>query len=103
MEATRAAAGMSGRGGEPVRHQGGADRAPDRTLFGGEFVVFVKRDDIPQAVRVQTGITDFAFTDVLSGLEPDDSVYILPTAGLLDEQQRREQWIRQRVGSPLGQ
>lgn len=103
----RASRGTASRGAGGAEREGGGERGDaaelDRTLFGGEFVVFVKRDEVPQAVRVRTGITDFAYTDVLSGLEPDDSVYILPTAGLLDEQRRREQWIRQRVGSPLGQ
>jgi hypothetical protein len=66
-------------------------------------VVFVLRDGEPRAARVQTGLTDFAYTSVLAGLEPTDSVFILPTAWLLDEQQRRADWIRQRVGSPLGQ
>ena len=76
---------------------------PDRALFGGEYIVFVKRDGSPQAVRVRTGLTDFAYTTVLSGLTRGDSVYILPTAGLLEEQQRSQEWIRDRVGSPLGQ
>jgi HlyD family secretion protein len=82
---------------------GGPNTPPSRALFGGDYVVFIKRDGAPRAVRVHTGLTDFAYTAVLSGLERGDSVYILPTAGLLNEQQRREEWIRDRVGGPLGQ
>ena len=80
-----------------------ADRPPDRRLFGGEYVVFVRRDGAPRAVRVRTGLTDFAYTAVVAGLRPGDSVFILPTAGMLEEEQRRQDWIRQRVGGPLGQ
>ncbi|MGH7699816.1 MAG: efflux RND transporter periplasmic adaptor subunit, partial [Gemmatimonadales bacterium] len=66
------------------------------------YVVFVRRDGAPRAVRIRTGLTDFAYTAVVSGLRPTDSVFILPTAGMLEEQQRRQDWIRQRVGGPLG-
>jgi len=96
-EATTDAAGRSlGGGGE-------ASGAPDRRLFGGEYVVFVRRNGAPRAVRVRTGLTDFAHTVIISGLEQTDSVFILPTAGLLEEQERRQDWIRRRVGGPLGQ
>ncbi|MGH7529613.1 MAG: hypothetical protein ACREMN_04460, partial [Gemmatimonadales bacterium] len=77
-------------------------RAP-RTPFGGEYIVFARRDGAPRVARVRTSLTDFAYASVLSGLEPADSVYILPTAWLLAEQQRRDDWIRRRVGGPLGQ
>ena len=95
-ERPRAAAGTASR-------SLGGGGAPDRTLFGGEYVVFVRRNGASHAVRVTTGLTDFAYTAVVSGLERTDSVFILPTAGLLDEQQRRDDWIRRRVGGPLGQ
>ena len=109
-DSTRAAAGAESTRPEP-REDGagddgaadGADDALDRAAFGGEYVVFAKRDGTARALSVRTGLTDFAYTAVLSGLAATDSVYILPTAGLLDEQERRDQWIRQRVGSPLGQ
>jgi hypothetical protein len=52
-------------------------------------------------VAVQTGLTDYDYTVVLAGLTEADSVFILPTAGLLEERQRRGEFIRERVGGPL--
>ncbi|MGH7608171.1 MAG: efflux RND transporter periplasmic adaptor subunit, partial [Gemmatimonadales bacterium] len=104
---TMSLAGREGRGrgvrGTGGRRSQGAGGRPTPRLFGGEYIVFVRRGGEPRAVRVQTGLTDFAYTAVLSGLTRTDSVYILPTAGLLEQQQRREDWIRRRVGGPLGQ
>jgi HlyD family secretion protein len=94
--------GGGGGGGGGTRAQGAGGRPAPR-LFGGEYIVFVRRGGEPRALRVQTGLTDFAYTAVLSGLTGSDSVFILPTAGLLEEQQRRETQIRERVGGPLGQ
>lgn len=69
---------------------------------GGEYIVFVLRNGVPTPVPVETGLTDFDHTAVLAGLSEGDSVFILPTTGLLEEQQRREEFIRERVGGPLG-
>ncbi len=71
--------------------------------FGGEHLVYVRRDGKDQAVRVQTGPSDYDFSAVRSGLEADDSVYILPTGGLLTEQRERAERMQQRAGGALGQ
>ncbi len=91
-------------------------RAPDdadmgATLLGlasvvvnseeGDHVVFTLNNGEPRAVPVRTGLTDFDFTVILSGLSAGDTVVILPTTGLLQDQERRENWIRRRVGGPL--
>lgn len=78
----------------PPRARGGA-------VLGGNLVVFVRRGGVARAVPVRTGLTDFDFTAVLDGLAAGDSVYLLPTTGLLEEQRRRENWARQRTGGPL--
>ncbi len=75
--------------------------AADATAFGGRYVVFAIRGGKPTAVSVLTGLTDFDYTAVLEGLEPGDSVLVLPTAGLLEDQAERERNIRERVGGPL--
>ena len=52
---------------------------------------------------VRTGLTDYDWSVVQEGLSAGDQVLILPTSGLLADQQRRQQWIQQRVGGgPLG-
>jgi HlyD family secretion protein len=75
----------------------------DASLFGGDYVVFRVRDGVPEAVAIRAGLTDFDYTAVLEGLSDGDSVALLPTSGLLEEQQQREQNARQRAGSPLPQ
>lgn len=71
------------------------------SLFGGRYVVFVLRDGEPVAVAIETGLTDFDFTAVTSGLDGAEQVIILPTAGIVAEQQRRQESIQRRVGDPL--
>jgi HlyD family secretion protein len=78
----------------------GPDR-PDASLFGGEYVVYVLRDGRPHAVWVRTGLTDYDYTTVLAGLAETDTVYVLPTAGLLEGRARRQDWVRRRTAGPL--
>jgi len=95
----------------PRRGSAGGRAAPagvpsgrtDPTLFGGDYVVFRVRGGTPNAVPIRAGLTDFDYTAVLSGLEEGDSVVLLPTSGLLEEQRQRDERIRERVGSPLPQ
>lgn len=75
-----------------------AGEAPDPA---GEYLVFVLRNGGPQIASVRAGLTDFDYTAILDGLTSTDSVYLLPTAGLLEEQARRRGWIQERVSGPL--
>jgi HlyD family secretion protein len=84
-------------------HSGGGARVAGTGRFGGEYLAYVRRGGAPEAVRVRTGLTDYDFAAVLSGLQLGDSVYVLPTGALLSEQQEREQRMRQRAGGALGQ
>ncbi len=80
--------GTQGRGSRPRR------RTDDRSyLFGGEYIVFVIRDGQPTAVQVRTGLTDLDYSEVLEGLSETDSILILPSAGLIEQQ---EEW-RERI------
>ncbi|MBD3297352.1 MAG: efflux RND transporter periplasmic adaptor subunit [candidate division Zixibacteria bacterium] len=76
-------------GGRP----GGGRRGPD-----GSYVVVAVRNGQPTATRIRTGLTDFSYIAVLDGLNPDDSVLILPTAGLVQSQQRFQDWAQRRAG-----
>jgi hypothetical protein len=69
---------------------------------GGEYVVFKTRNDTVSLASVRTGLTDFDYSAVVSGLAPGDSVLILPTAGYLADQAQRQEWIDRRAGNPLG-
>jgi HlyD family secretion protein len=119
METVRTQLAGAGPEGPPPMRAGGREAASDGTdgasgafhsaegdtqdqsLFGGSYVVFVLRDGMPHAVPIRTGLTDFDYTAVLSGLSESDSVVILPSAGLIEDLQRRQERIRERVASPL--
>jgi HlyD family secretion protein len=72
------------------------------TASDHRYVVFMLENGEPKAVPVRTGLTDFDYTVVESGLEAGDTVLVMPTTGLLEEWQRREAWARDRAGNPLG-
>ena len=74
-----------------------------RDLRRDQLVAFVMKDGAVQLAPVRTGLTDYDWSAVEEGLSAGDKVLILPTSGLLADQQRRQQWIQQRVGGgPLG-
>jgi HlyD family secretion protein len=60
---------------------------------GGRYVVFAKRNGTPTPVWIRTGLTDLDYSEVLHGLEPGDSVYVLPSASLVQSQQDMQQRI----------
>ncbi len=68
---------------------GGAPGAGRRTRGGdaGRYIVFAKRNGVPTAVWIRTGLTDLDYSEVLGGLGLGDSVYVLPSASLVQSQQ----------------
>ncbi len=68
--------------------------------FSNRYWVFVSRDGKPVAVPVLTGITDLDYSEVVEGLKPGDLVYLLPSSGLVETQQRFQQQMRQFTGMP---
>ncbi len=77
---------------------GSRARASDAGLYGGRYIVFVKRGTAIKAVNIQTGLTDLDYSEVTSGLEPGDSVLLLPSAGLIQSQQEFQQRVNQMTG-----
>jgi len=67
--------------------------------FGGEYWVIAVREGGPTPVKVRTGLTDLAFTEVIAGLEPDDKVLLLPSSSLYEQQARLQQFINERFSS----
>ena len=82
----QAGAGGGGTGGGTRR---GSDRSEG--LFGGRFIVFVKRPAGPTPVWVRTGLTDLDYSEVVSGLSESDSVLVLPSASLVQSQQEMQE------------
>ncbi len=68
--------------------------------FSNRYWVFVSREGKPVAVPVLTGITDLDYSEVLAGLKAGDAVYLLPSSGLVETQQRFQQQMRQFTGMP---
>jgi HlyD family secretion protein len=73
--------GRGGPGGRP-RPAGGADYQ-----FGGNYLVIVQRKGEVIPVHVRTGLTDLDYSEVVWGLDPTDSVVILPSASLVQNQE----------------
>jgi HlyD family secretion protein len=89
----KAFAGMRGNGGG-MRRNGNGDAA----LNGGNYIVFVKRGTEIKPVHITTGLTDLDYSEVTKGLEPTDSVLLLPSAGLIQSQQEFQQRVNQMTG-----
>lgn len=68
--------------------------------FGAGYWVFVSEGGKPVARPVRTGITDLDYSEVLAGLKAGDQVYMLPSSGLVETQQRFQQQMRQFTGMP---
>jgi HlyD family secretion protein len=66
--------------------------------FGGRYIVFVKRPEGPKAVWIRTGLTDLDYSEVAEGLQPNDSVLILPSASLVQSQQESQERINRMTG-----
>jgi len=81
-----------GRGGARAS-AGGSD-----FQFGGNYIVFVNRNGQPTPVMVRTGLTDLDYSEVVSGLTATDSVLVLPSASLVQQQEE----FRNRVTNMTG-
>jgi HlyD family secretion protein len=65
---------------------------------GGRYIVFVKRNGTPTPVWIRTGLTDLDYSEVIQGLQTGDSVYVLPSASLVQSQQDMRQRMNQITG-----
>ncbi len=91
-----------GQGGAAEGRQRGFGGAGRRTrgtdAGGGRYIVFVKRNGQPIPVWIRTGLTDLDYSEVIHGLEGNDSVYVLPSASLVQSQQDIKQRMNQVTG-----
>lgn len=83
-----------GRGRNGMRRNGGGTDFQ----FGGNYIVFVLRNGQPTPAMVRTGLTDLDYSEVVSGLTPQDSVLVLPSASLVQSQQD----FKERIGRMTG-
>jgi HlyD family secretion protein len=75
---------------------GAARRGTD--VGGGRYVVFVKRNGVPTPQWIRTGLTDLDYSEVVQGLRVGDSVYVLPSASLVQSQQDMQQRMNRVTG-----
>lgn len=72
----------------------------DGYQFNNQYWVLVSENGQPMARPVVTGITDLDYSEILAGLKAGDPVYLLPSSGLVETQQRFQQQMRQFSGMP---
>jgi HlyD family secretion protein len=87
---------QNGGGGKPVEGD-----TPDYR-FGGDFWVVVDNEGEPQIVNVRAGLTDLDRVEIISGLAETDEVLLLPSAHLVETQERLQSLITRRVGGVPG-
>lgn len=97
-------AGMTGAAGSRPGAAAGMRRsgngAGSNDLFGARYIVFTMRGGKPTPVYVNTGITDLDWSEVRSGLKADDTVLLLPSAGLIQSQQNFQNRMQSNSGLP---
>jgi HlyD family secretion protein len=91
----KAFAGMRGNGGGMRRNGNGNG---DAALFGGKYVVFVKRNGAVTPVNITTGLTDLDYSEVTAGLQPTDSVLLLPSTSLIESQKEMQERMNRMTG-----
>ncbi len=85
------------------RDRSAGDKRPETDYrFGGDFWVVVDKDGESLVVNVRAGLTDLDRVEIISGLDATDKVLLLPSAHLVETQERLQSWISRRVGGVPG-
>jgi HlyD family secretion protein len=87
--------------------QNGGGSKPDESdtpdyRFGGDFWVVVDKGGEPQIVNVRAGLTDLDRVEIIAGLVETDEVLLLPSAHLVETQERLQSFITRRIGGVPG-
>ena len=70
--------------------------------FSAEYWVLVMRDYGPEPAWIRTGLSDFEYSVVLTGLKENEQVLLLPSTGLYESQSNLRNWMRRRSGGLPG-
>jgi HlyD family secretion protein len=99
-DSTRVRPDSAGRTQGQFRGTGGGGGAArrDTDVGGGRYVVFAKRNGVPTPQWIRTGLTDLDYSEVVQGLRVGDSVYVLPSASLIQSQQDMKNRVNQITG-----
>ncbi len=68
--------------------------------FASRYWVFIDEPGGPKAVSIDTGLTDLDYSEVLSGLDVEDRVLLLPSSGLIQSQQLLQAQMRKFMSMP---
>lgn len=100
-DSTGTARSRNGNGSGMRGPRGGGNGARSRSngMFGGRYIVFVRRNGQTVPVWVRTGLTDLDYSEVIDGLSATDSVLLLPSASLMQTREQQQQWINRRTQS----
>lgn len=71
--------------------------------YGGDYWVIAISDGVITPTPITTGITDFENSEVLSGLDINDSVLLLPSSSLFDQQQTLQRIVTNFSSLPFQQ
>jgi HlyD family secretion protein len=97
---TRASAGGSNAASNGAPSSGAARQTGTGDSHAG--IVFVAGAQGPEPRRVMLGISDWEFTEVLSGLKPGERVVLASAAKLQQQQQAQQDQMKQRAGGMMG-
>ncbi|HEY5622941.1 MAG TPA: efflux RND transporter periplasmic adaptor subunit [Gammaproteobacteria bacterium] len=67
--------------------------------FGGDYWVVTMRNGEPVPKAVRTGLTDLEYSEIVSGLEPDAEVLLLPSTSLFEQTATLQNFIATRWGN----
>jgi HlyD family secretion protein len=84
-----------------MRQSAGTQRQSTDYRFGGEFWVVLDTPD-REIRKVRTGVTDLDNVEIVSGLDEEERVLILPSSHLLETQQDLQNFINRRMGGLPG-
>ena len=87
----------SGTAGQTARRTSSAP-LPRRPAGSNRYIVFVRRNGQPTPVWIRTGLTDLDYSEVLEGLTEADSVFVLPSASLVQSQQESRERVNRITG-----
>ena len=91
---------------EKEEYKAAADKVPSQSvagqgyMFGGQYWIFVLRDEQPVPQYISAGLTDLDYSEVLSGIDVDEQIILLPSSGLILSQDQFREWMGQAVGLP---
>jgi HlyD family secretion protein len=96
----------SQRGSSAVTAQGASNKRagrsaatlPRRPAVSNRYIVFARRNGQPTPVWIRTGLTDLDHSEVLEGLTESDSVFVLPSASLVQSQQESRERVNRITG-----